>query len=116
MLRGQTVHLADELQKFAAGQLLVQIGLIGNVAQQLPRLFAVRLQIVAANANLSRRRKEEPADHFYRRRLAGTVGAEEGEQLARLDAQRQLLHGRLVPIAFDDILEFDHGVFFSGRL
>ena len=36
----QPVHLHDELEEFPPGELVVKIRLVGNIAQQLPRLLA----------------------------------------------------------------------------
>ena len=33
------VHLDHELEELAAGELVVQIGLVGNIAEELPRLL-----------------------------------------------------------------------------
>jgi hypothetical protein len=46
---------------------------------------------VADDAHLAARRVEQAGQHLERGGLAGAVGAEEADPLARLDGERQLL-------------------------
>ena len=76
----QAVHVGDELQKLTAGQFLVQVGLVGNVADQLAGPVALFFQIETADADGAGSGKEQPADQFDGRGLAGAVRAQKGEQ------------------------------------
>src|SRR5262249_48739099 len=62
----------------------------------------------AADADGSRGGEEQAAQQLDGGGLAGAVGAEEGEQLARLDAQAQGIDRQLVAVLLGDVVEFDH--------
>ena len=48
------VHLSDELQEFSAGELVIQIRLVGHVTDQRGREAGLVDDVVAADANCSR--------------------------------------------------------------
>ena len=67
-----------------------------------------RLQVEAADADRAGGREEQAAHQLEGGRLAGAVGAEEGEQLAGLDVQAQAVHRRLGAVVLGDVVELDH--------
>ena len=46
----QSIHIGNELEEFAAGQLFIEIRLIRNVAEELAGAVAVGVQVEAADA------------------------------------------------------------------
>ena len=91
--RLEAVHLDDEPEELAPGQLVVEIRLVGDVAQKLPGLLARRVE--PADPDGARGRGEQPADHLDRGRLARAVGPEEREELAGPDLQVEPVDGTL---------------------
>src|SRR5262249_46383011 len=79
------------------------------VAEQLAGLVAVVPDVVAADEHPARGGEEQAAHHLDSRRLAGPVGAEKGEQLARPHLQAEFLHGGLGAVPLGDFVESDHG-------
>ena len=68
---------------------------------------------MAVDDALAVRGIEQRGQEADRRALAGAVGADEAEQLARLDLQVQRLDGHVVAVGLAEIDEFDH---VCGRL
>ena len=64
----------------------------------------------------ARRRVLEAADHPQRRRLAAARGAEQREEVAALDRERELVDGGHLAEALGDILEMDVGLAALQRL
>ncbi len=95
MIAIQAVHLDDELEELATRQLVIQIGLVGHIAEELTSLEARSLE--AADTHGPRAGSQQPANHLDRRRLARAVGPEEGEQLTRADFQVEPVNGTLGP-------------------
>src|SRR5207253_2919978 len=50
---------------------------------------------------------EQAGDDRQERRLAGAVGAEQAEQLARLDRERDTVEGRPVAVALAQVADFE---------
>jgi hypothetical protein len=76
-----------------------------------------RRQVVdvdARDANASRVRPHEPADDPHRRRLAAAARAQDREELARRDLEREVGDGLEVAVAHGDGLERDGS--FGARL
>src|SRR5207245_2821136 len=57
----QTVHIRDELQEFTAGQLLVEVRQIGNIADELASLVTSRHHIETADTDRTGRGEEQTA-------------------------------------------------------
>ena len=68
----EAVHLDDEAEELAAGQLLVEIGLVGDVGDELAGLGARGGE--APDGDDAGTRPEQAADHLDRRGLARPVG------------------------------------------
>ena len=112
--RGIPVHVGDELQHFAPGELLVEERLVGNIADELTRLPATLVQVEPADAHAARGREQQAAHHLDGGGFAGAVGAQEREQLAPADGEVQVVDGDLAAVAFGNVVEFDHGVGCTG--
>ena len=104
--RLEAVHLHDELEELATGQLVVKIRLIGNVAQELASLLARRVE--TTDPDRARGRSQQPADHLDRGRLARAVGPEKREQLAGADLQVEPVDGALGPKPLGHAAYCDH--------
>src|SRR5262249_47796823 len=102
------VHLGDELQELAARELVVQIRLIGHVADELPSLVPLADDVETADPQRAARGKEQADHELDGRGLAGAVGAKKGEQLAGLNAQVQVVDGGLGAVVLGDVVDFDH--------
>src|SRR5215210_5196483 len=111
--RVQAVHLDDEAEELAPGQLLVEVGLVGHVGDELPGPLRGRRE--PADPDRARAGRQQAADHLDRRGLARTVGAEEGEQLAGADPQVEPVDGPLAAEGLGHLPQFDHGRGSSGR-
>jgi len=57
---------------------------------------------------LAVRRRHEPGQDSHRRGLPGAVRAEKAENLAALDAERDVFDGRHPAVAFREVLDLDH--------
>ena len=60
-----------------------------------------------ATRPLPEARREQAVEHFDRRRLAGAVGAEEAEDLARRDGERDAVDGDEVVEALGELVHLD---------
>src|SRR5207253_2445753 len=107
------VEVRGELEELAAGELVVEEGLIGNVADELPGLVALGSQVVTADANTAAGGNQQAAEYFDGGGLAGAVGAETGEEFASRHTERQIADGEFVAEALRHSFEFDHG--YSSR-
>ena len=67
-----------------------------------------RRHVRAVDQHSSRARFHEAIDHLERRRLAASRAAEEHEELAARDLERQPVDDDGVAVAFRQLLEHDH--------
>ncbi len=63
---------------------------------------------VAADFGIARAGGDESGDHAHGRRLPGTIGAEETEDFARFDREREIIDRELRAKVFGEIFNFDH--------
>ena len=68
----------------------------------------MRQHIVPVDARRARRGKMVAGENAHDGRLAGAVGTEQPDDLARLHAEGDPLHRLEGAIAFDEALRFDH--------
>jgi hypothetical protein len=86
--RGEVLEVLPDVQAPVDGAVALEDG------GQLPRRDPRRPHGVdAVDGDRSRRRRDESADRFDRRRLAGSVGAEEPDDLARRDLEGHIVEG-----------------------
>ena len=99
------------VERLLDGEEPVEVELLRRQPDRLPRLAVVADRVVAEDLDRAAGRLRQPGRAVDQRRLAGPVGAEQAEELARLDLERdaaQRLHpGR---VALDQILDM------QGRL
>jgi hypothetical protein len=100
-------------EDFERRQIVVEIGVLGNIAQAPAslRLCTEVPKMLRAAA----RRPDQPHQDLDRRRLAGAIGADEAKGLARLDGQRHAAesdHRRRPPLSrifFFQIIDGNRG-------
>ena len=82
-----------------------------RVERLLLRDVAGRLEAaVEAVGDAAREHRDEPEDAAEERRLAGAIRSEQRDELARLDAERDVLQHRSPVVAEGDVVERDeHG-------
>src|ERR1035438_9440273 len=107
-------HLAGEAEKFPRGQLVVKKWKIGHVSQPAARFERLGLHVETADARVAGRGLDEAGEQFHQGRLAGGVGAEQGEKFAAADFERDAIDGREVAEFFHELDEFDHGLLHSS--
>ena len=96
-------HLAGETEKFPRRQLVVKKRKIRNVSQPPARFQRLRLHVETADPRVAGRGFDQAGEKFHHRRLAGGVGAEQGEKLAALDLERHVVDGHEVAEFFDKL-------------
>src|SRR5262249_46045332 len=75
----QAVHIGYELQEFTAGELLVEVRLVRNVADEPAGAIAILFEIETADTDATRRREQQAADQLDGRGLAGSIWTQERE-------------------------------------
>ncbi len=86
-----------------------QPALLDHVADAAAQLVTGHRQHVApGDADRARRRLDEAVDHPQRRRLATTGAAQEDDDLALIDGERQVVDGQHAAEALGDVIDLDH--------
>ena len=93
LVRRQVIEARVQDQVLADGQLAVERERLRHVAEVLAHLHAARLDRAAEQRRRPLRGRQQPGQHLHGRRLAAAVGAEEAEDLAALDRQRDVVDG-----------------------
>ena len=87
----QGEEAAVEVEELRGGEIFVEVGLLGQVAEPAP---GVDVPVTAAeDLDLAGVGRDQPEGAFQGRGLARPVGAEKAEDLARCHAQRDALQG-----------------------
>ena len=96
------------VERLLDGQEPVEVQLLRRQADRQARLLVVVDRVVAEDPDRARGRLREPGRAVDQRRLAGAVRAEQAEELARLDLERDAAQ-RLDPgrVALDQILDVE---------
>ena len=81
---------------------------IGHVADQPANLFRIVIDRVAADVGLAERGMQQRGEDFHRRRFARTIGADEAEQIPRLQIQVDILDGVHLAIFLRQFVRLDH--------
>ena len=93
LLRRERVDLAVQRETVGGGQVPPQLVLLAHDQRELA---AEGVEAVprheAEHAGAAAGRIDQAREHLERRRLAGAVGAEEGDHLARLDGEGDAVH------------------------
>ncbi len=90
---GQAVEGPEEPQVLARGQLVEEREVLGHEADGGFGRVGVAAQGLAVDADLTRIGGHDPRDHPHRRAFARAVGAEESDQLAGADRERDVGDG-----------------------
>ena len=77
---GEKLQVLDHLH------VVIDAEQVGHVADQAADFLGVRVDRMAADIRLAPGRVEQRGEHPHRRRLAGAVGADEAEDIARAQA------------------------------
>ena len=102
------VQAGDEAQELEHGELVVEEGMIRQIARHRLGGLGRPADVVPAEDGRPRRRLEEAHHHADRRRLAGAVAPEEAEDAARLDLEAQVVDGHERTVRLPQPLEPDH--------
>ena len=111
---GQPVDAAPEADVLIDGQQLVEREALRHVADTLFHRFRLAADVDAVDERRARRWAQQPAEHADGRRLAGAIAAEEAEDLAALDRERQVVDRDEVAEPPREIADLD-GVLRRGR-
>ena len=88
---GQAVEAGDEIEVLLDGEVLVERELLSHVADLVLDAPAFGREVEAEHLALARIEAQEAAHQADRRGLAGAVGAEETDDLAAFDADRDVV-------------------------
>ncbi len=109
LLAAQTVVAGGVNENVAQREVPVEVELLRREPDQAPRLTPIALVVVAEDADRAGARARQADDRVDRRRLARAVGAEEAEELAGADAQRDAVDGGKAAVPLDEMLDLDGG-------
>ena len=110
----EAVQTAVQHEQFAARGELVDADLLHREADPPAHLPRLPRDVVAGHGRPAGRRPDQRPEHAHRRRLAGAVGAEDAEHLARAHAERDAAHRvGAVRVALGERLDDDRVV--TGR-
>ena len=107
-LRLEMMQARDQLEILHGGQRIVDGGRLGHVPDSALDLEWLRDHIEARDESQTRRRANQSRQDLHGRGFAGAVRAEETEDLARLDAEVQIVEGLFAAIAAREVFSPDH--------
>ena len=99
----------EELQILAHPHVVVDAEDVGHVADRPTDLAGMGVDRVPADIGLAPGRREQGRENANRGRLAGTVGADEAEQVTRLELQVERLQCKEIAILLGEVDRLDHG-------
>ena len=108
-------NVGDEVQVLDAAHEIVQIGVVGDVGQLPLAAEGVGADGPAADENVARVKLKDADGCLERRRLAGAVVPDEAVDLARRDAQAQIVDGLFLAVGLGQMLNVKHGDPSCGR-
>jgi hypothetical protein len=109
MVGPAAVEAAEQPHRLAHRQLLGELGLLERDAEQLPELAIVATPAAAEDEHVSPVGNGEALADLDGRRLAGAVGPEEPEALARPDLEVESVHGDDVAVGFVEPNDLERG-------
>ena len=101
------VEGAVQLHRLADLELVGQLALLQLRAEQLPQLTGVASRVDATDPDGPAVRGAQPLDTLDGRGLAGPVGPQDAEDLARLDGEADPVHRGVVAVALDEAVYLD---------
>jgi hypothetical protein len=99
---------AGELEVFAAAEVGIEVGLLGDVAQAALKGFEIVPDVLAMEEDASAGGFEEAGEHLDSGAFAGAVGAEVAQDLARVDGEADGIDGRGSDEGLGEIEGFEH--------
>ena len=102
------VHLGDELKELAPRQFVIEVGLVGHIADSTGGFTDLGHRVIAIDEDAPGCGPEQADHHLDSSRLAGAIVAQQCEQLARLDPQVETPHRERVAVAARNAFELDH--------
>jgi hypothetical protein len=99
--------LAEESQRRATGEPVIQAKIAGDISHFLLDFSALRPAITAKNLHDACISPEESEHHPYGRRLARTIGTEEPEEFALLDAKVDIFHADPPTVTPSQLFDLD---------
>ena len=108
LLAGNTLDGSDETQIGPRGHVGVDGRIFRQVADPLLHLDGILEDVEPAHLRLAARRRQDSGEDAHGRRLAGAVGAEETEDLARLHLEADVVDRLQLPVALHQVLDFNH--------
>ena len=104
----EPVHAPDEAQEAVHAHALVQRVVLGQVADRAAHREWLALRVVPGHDDGARVRPEPGREQAQERALPGPVRPEETHHLARLHAERDVVHGARAAIALRHVVDLDH--------
>src|SRR6266545_4437936 len=102
-----TPKVREVLDRLAAGQLVVERELAGEVAHSAVDGHGIHGRLDAEDESPAARRPDEIEQHADRGRLAGAVGPQEAECLAFVDLEVDVDDAAVRPVRLRELLELD---------
>src|SRR6266478_3985241 len=105
---GHGAQRCDHVEIFLAGEIGIEIGFLGNVAEALAVGDEVFVDILAVVSDFAVGGLEQAGEHFHRGAFSGTVRAQIAEYLARGEGEGYVLDGGNGAIVFVESLGCEH--------
>src|SRR5690606_8531448 len=109
LLGRHAIETADEVEILPTGELPVEEGVVGDVADPRFRLDGLLRDVETVDEDAARGRQEEPGHDLHRRRLPGAVRAEECIEDPWTDLEVEAVHGELVAVELGEVFDANHG-------
>ena len=103
------VELGVEAEVLLGGEVAVERRVLEHEADVPADVVALAGDVEAAHAGGAGGGPRQRAEHVDRRALAGAVGAEEAEDLAGSDGERDAADGLDLAVGLDEVLDLDGG-------
>ena len=101
---------ADELEVLEAGEMGVDLGFLGDVAEMGAEGGEVLVDVAAGEEDFAAGGLDEADDHLNGGGFAGAVGPEVAEDVAGGEGEADVFDGGDGTVGFGDVSEFEHGV------
>ena len=112
---GDSVDARVEREVLFDGQVGKQRRIVGHEGESRLGRDRVGVDVEAGDRQPPAAGRNDAGQRPHRGRLAGAVGSDERQQLARLDAKRNAAHGDVVGERLVKIVDFDHGRFLAAK-
>ena len=106
---GDAVYARDEVEVLADREVVEEPGFVGEKRELALGGDGIGGEIDTANADGAAVGGDDAGEAAERAGFAGAVGADEAEDLAGLNGERQITDGGEIAVAFGEARDFDHG-------